>query len=101
MCVGGVCTQARYNDKKITQCVILIEPSVRVTSHGRRPLPLLLIESSISAQTALVSYLRTEVRPLSLWLSTEVVAFSPRPHPYLPCFAPLSRERLSLHCSPN
>ncbi len=25
--------------------------------------------------------------PLSLWLSTEVVAFSPRPHPYLPCFA--------------
>ncbi len=39
--------------------------------------------------------------PLSLWLSTEVVAFSPRPHPYLPCFAPLSRERLSLHCSPN
>ncbi len=28
--------------------------------------------------------------------------FSPRPHPYLPCFAPLSRiERLSLHCSPN
>ncbi len=38
---------------------------------------------------------------LSLWLSTEVVAFSPRPHPYLPCFAPLSRERLSLHCSPN
>ncbi len=37
----------------------------------------------------------------SLWLSTEVVAFSPRPHPYLPCFAPLSRERLSLHCSPN
>ncbi len=37
----------------------------------------------------------------SLWLSTEAVAFSPRPHPYLPCFAPLSRERLSLHCSPN
>ncbi len=36
-----------------------------------------------------------------LWLSTEAVAFSPRPHPYLPCFAPLSRERLSLHCSPN
>ncbi len=35
------------------------------------------------------------------WLSTEAVAFSPRPHPYLPCFAPLSRERLSLHCSPN
>ncbi len=28
--------------------------------------------------------------------------FSPRPHPYLPCFASLSRiERLSLHCSPN
>ncbi len=28
--------------------------------------------------------------------------FSPRSHPYLPCFAPLSRiERLSLHCSPN
>ncbi len=24
-----------------------------------------------------------------------MVAFSPRPHPYLPCFAPLSRERLS------
>ncbi len=35
------------------------------------------------------------------WLSMEAVAFSPRPHPYLPCFAPLSRERLSLHCSPN
>ncbi len=32
---------------------------------------------------------------LSLWLSTEAVAFSPRPHPYLPCFAPLCRERLS------
>ncbi len=35
------------------------------------------------------------------WLSlslalTEAVAFSPRPHPYLPCFAPLTRERLSL-----
>ncbi len=27
--------------------------------------------------------------------------FSPRSHPYSPCFAPLSRERLSLHCSPN
>ncbi len=28
--------------------------------------------------------------------------FSPRPHAYLPCFAPLSRiERLSLLCSPN
>ncbi len=40
-------------------------------------------------------------KQFSLWLSTEVVAFSPRPHPYLPCFAPLSRERLSLHCSPN
>ncbi len=38
---------------------------------------------------------------LLFWLSTEAVAFSPRPHPYLPCFAPLSRERLSLHCSPN
>ncbi len=36
------------------------------------------------------------VNALSLWLSTEAVAFSPRPHPYLPCFAPLSRERLSL-----
>ncbi len=24
-----------------------------------------------------------------------MVTFSPRPHPYLPCFAPLSRERLS------
>ncbi len=44
---------------------------------------------------------RYRARCLSLWLSTEVVAFSPRPHPYLPCFAPLSRERLSLHCSPN
>ncbi len=33
----------------------------------------------------------------SLLLSTEAVAFfPPRPHPYLPCFAPLSRERLSL-----
>ncbi len=38
---------------------------------------------------------------LLFWLSTEAVVFSPRPHPYLPCFAPLSRERLSLHCSPN
>ncbi len=27
--------------------------------------------------------------PLLFWLSTEAVAFSPRPHPYLPCFAPL------------
>ncbi len=34
-----------------------IEPSVCVTSHGRRPLPRLLIDS-IWAQTALVSYLR-------------------------------------------
>ncbi len=34
---------------------------------------------------------------LLFWLSTEAVAFFPRPHPYLPCFAPLSRERLSLH----
>ncbi len=42
-----------------------------------------------------------EGKVLSLWLSTEVVAFSPRPHPFLPCFAPLSRERLSLHRSPN
>ncbi len=36
---------------------------------------------------------------LLFWLSTEAVAFSPRPHPYLPCFAPLSRERLSLLCT--
>ncbi len=38
-------------------------------------------------------------------LSTEAVAFfTPRPHPYLPCFSPLSCliiERLSLHGSPN
>ncbi len=43
----------------------------------------------------------SNIIPSSLWLSTEAVAFSPRPQPYLPCFAPLSRERLSLHCSPN
>ncbi len=43
----------------------------------------------------------TSCHELLFWLSTEAVAFSPRPHPYLPCFAPLSRERLSLHCSPN
>ncbi len=31
----------------------------------------------------------------SLWLSTEVVAFSPRPHPYLPCLLPcLVRDSL-------
>ncbi len=41
-----------------------IEPSVRVTSHGRRPLPRLLIDS-ISAQTALVSYLRPALSELS------------------------------------
>ncbi len=41
-----------------------IEPSVRVTSHGRRPLPRLLIDSSISAQTALVSYLRPALSEL-------------------------------------
>ncbi len=30
---------------------------------------------------------------VSLLLSMEAVAFfSPRPHPYLPCFAPLSRR---------
>ncbi len=40
-----------------------IEPSVRVTSHGRRPLPRLLIDS-ISAQTALVSYLRPALSEL-------------------------------------
>ncbi len=47
-----------------------------------------------------VSIIRDLITHL-FWLSTEAVAFSPRPHPYLPCFAPLSRERLSLHCSPN
>ncbi len=31
---------------------------------------------------------------LLFWLSTEAVAFSPRPHPYLPCFAPLSSPTL-------
>ncbi len=40
-----------------------------------------------------------------LWHSMEAVAFfTPRPRPYFPCFAPLSRliiERLSLHGSPN
>ncbi len=68
MCVGSVCTQPPYNDKKSTQCFIFsllksfslsqIEPSVRVMSNRRRPLPRLLIDSSVSAQTALVSDLR-------------------------------------------
>ncbi len=55
----------------------------------------------LSRETWKVGEIRYWSGRFSLWLSTEVVAFSPRPHPYLPCFAPLSRERLSLHCSPN
>ncbi len=35
-----------------------IEPSVRVTSHGWRPRPRVLIDRCVSAQTALVSFLR-------------------------------------------
>ncbi len=42
-----------------------IESSVHVMSHGRRPLPRLLIDSSVSAQTALVCYLRPALSELS------------------------------------
>ncbi len=48
-----------------------------------------------------LTYFNINLISTLLWLSTEEVAFfTPRPHPYLPCFAPLSRliiERLSLH----
>ncbi len=78
MCVGSVCTKPPYNDKNPTSVFFVffllkslplsqieIEPSVRVTSHGWRPLLRLLIDSSILAQTALVSYLRPAMSELS------------------------------------
>ncbi len=68
MCVDSVCTQPPYNDTNPPSVFIFnllkslplsqIEPSVRVTSHGRRPRPRVLIDRCVSAQTALVSYLR-------------------------------------------
>ncbi len=75
MCVGSVFTQPPYNDKNppsffffyLLNSLTLsqIKPSVCVTSHGRSPLPRLLIDSSVSAQTALVSYLRPALSELS------------------------------------
>ncbi len=53
-----------------------------------------LIFTVVTLSGSIFNKVTTET--FSLWLSTEAVAFSPRPHPYLPCFAPLSRERLSL-----
>ncbi len=73
MCVVSVYTQPPYNDKKhpvfffyLLKSLSLsqIEPSVHVTSHGWRPLPRLLIDSSVSSQTALVSYLRPTLSEL-------------------------------------
>jgi len=68
LCVGSVCTQPPYNDKNPPSCFLFnllksfplsqIEPISDVTSHGRRPSHDSLIDSSILAQTALVSYLR-------------------------------------------
>ncbi len=65
-CVLALCTHPPYNDKNPPSVFFYllkslplseIEPSVRVTSHRRRPLPRVLIDSSVLAQTALVSYL--------------------------------------------
>ncbi len=74
MCVGSVFTQPPYNDKNPPSFFFYllkylplsqIKPSVCVTSHGWSPLPRLLIDSSVSAQTALVSYLRPALSELS------------------------------------
>ncbi len=67
VCCQCVYTQPPYNEKNILKSLPLsqIEPSVCVTSHRRRPLPQLLIDRSVSAQTALVSYLRPALSELS------------------------------------
>ncbi len=75
MFVSNVCTQPLYNDKihpvflffylQFFLLLSQIEPSVCVTSNGRRLLPQLLIDSSILAQTALVSYLSAALSELS------------------------------------
>ncbi len=67
MCIGSVCKQPPYNDKMIQMITFIISLNVSlcVTPHGRRPLPRLLIDSSVLTQTALVSYLRPALSELS------------------------------------
>ncbi len=64
-------TQPPYNDKN-PQCFLstkIFIPfsnlSVRVTSHGRRPRPRLLIDSSFNTDSTGVSYLRPALSELS------------------------------------
>ncbi len=74
--VGSVCTQPPYNDTNPPSVFFNLkslplsqnEPPVCVTSHGRRPIPRLLIDSSVSAQTALVSYLRPVDKVFCCWM---------------------------------
>ncbi len=82
MCVGCVCTQPPYNDKKSfflstkiftpfsKRAAFLCDVKIDVTTSVWRPLPRLLIDSSILAQTALVSYLRPALSELSSVVST-------------------------------
>ncbi len=99
--IHGSCARGqsrRRNPKSRVQTVSKAKSVVQrssATLSGDKPWPL----SRSFSRSAWYAWSTAIV--FSLWLSTEVVTFSPRPHPYLPCFAPLSRERLSLHCSPN
>ncbi len=63
MCVGSLCTQPPYNDKNLPSVFFYLLKSLPLSQI--EPLPRLLIDSSISAQTALVSYLRPALSELS------------------------------------
>ncbi len=79
-----------------------IEPSVHVTSHRRRPLPRLLIDSSILAQTALVSYLRPALSELSSVVSPPEHMYTRMTPKLLRCFVVgCNNENSSSHFRPS
>ncbi len=74
----------------------------RVTSHGRRPLPLFLIDSSVLAQTALVSYLRPALSELSSVVSPPEQMYTRMSPKRLRCFVVgCNNEHISRHLLPS
>ncbi len=78
-----------------------IEPYAHVTSHGWRPLPQLLIDSSVLAQTALVSYLRPALSELSSVVSLLEQMYTRMSPKRMRCFVVGCNNENSSHLLPS
>ncbi len=75
MCVGSVCTQPPYDDKNRPSVFFFLSTKIFIPFSNRAicdggPSHNCLIDSSVSAQTALVSYLRPTLSKRSSFVST-------------------------------